>query len=549
MLRLAKNIGLIVLLLSFSLGTVHASLSSHHIDNFAVPLVDDPVHDFSLNWSELERFYDGRDGLFAWHDGEQLNASGRQLFDWLSDADAEGLNLSDYHVDHLKHLVNSELPDYQLLRELLLTDGYLRLARDLRYGHLDPKTTDPLWLLPNDLFDPVEILTSALQEDRLAEALKSLSPKNESYVQLRQALQRYRKIHGAGGWPILAFEETLRPGERHDDVMSLRIRFAFENNFSLSASEDPQLFDDELVWMVKRFQRRFGIYDDGVVGPKTLQALNVPVETRISQILVNLERWRWLPHELESNHVWVNTAGFDIRVKSQDQVVFNKRTINGREERQTPSFNSRITHLVVNPTWTVPRSIAIKDLLPKQQADVSFLPNKRIRVYQRNGQAWDQEVDPTTIDWSLYHEDYFPFILRQDAGQGNSLGRVKFHMPNKHAIFLHDTPSVGLFNRPARAFSSGCVRVEHADDLARLLMQDAGENFDQALDSGETLTSPLAEPIPIYLTYFTSWVDSAGDVHFRPDIYHRNANLMLALEQGMGRVTAQRDGSEKISSL
>jgi murein L,D-transpeptidase YcbB/YkuD len=549
MLRLEKKIGLIALVLLFSLGSVHANVPQPHMGDFSVPLVDDPVHDYSLNWGELERFYDGRNGLFAWHDGEQLNEKGRQLYTWLSNADAEGLNLSDYNVDHLKHLVNDQVPEYHLLRELLLTDGYLRLARDLRYGHLDPKTTDPLWLLPNDLFDPIEILTQALQENRLGQALKSLSPKNESYGHLRQALQRYRKIHAAGGWPVLAFEETLRPGERHDNVMNLRIRFAFENNFSLTASEDPQLFDDELVRMVKRFQRRFGIYDDGVVGPKTLEALNVPVETRISQILVNLERWRWLPHELEPNYIWVNTAGFDISVKSQDQVVFNKRTINGREERQTPSFNSRITHLTINPTWTVPRSIAIKDLLPKQQADSSFLPNKRIRVYQRSGKAWDQEVDPATIDWSLYHEDYFPFLLRQDAGQGNSLGRVKFYMPNKHAIFLHDTPSVGLFNRPARAFSSGCIRVERADDLARLLMQDDGESFDQAMDSGETLISPLAEPIPVYLTYFTSWVDSKGDVHFRPDIYHRNANLMLALEQGMGQVTAQTDRSEKTSSL
>jgi L,D-transpeptidase YcbB len=549
MLGRDKKTALVVLLLLLYVSAIQAGTSVPQRDLFNVPLLDDPVHDFSLDWHALERLYDSRDGQNIWHEGERLNEKGRALFQWLSSAGAEGLNPRDYHVDHLKHLMDDDDSGHQLLRELLLSDGYLRLARDLSYGHLDPKTTDPLWLLPNDLFDPIEILTQALQEDRFAEMLHDLRPVNQGYRRLTQALQRYRKIHAAGGWPVLAFDQTLRPGERHAQVMNLRIRLAFENDFSLSGDDDPLLFDNALVDLVKRFQRRFGIHDDGVVGAKTQAVLNVPVETRISQILVNLERWRWLPRELAPTHVWVNTAGFDISVKSQDQVVFRQRAINGRKERQTPSFNSRITHLVVNPTWTVPRSIAIKDLLPKQQADSSFLASKRIRVYRRKGGSWDEEVDPVTIDWSHYHADYFPFLLRQDSGQGNSLGRVKFYMPNTHAIFLHDTPSVGLFNRPMRAFSSGCVRVERADELARLLMHDNGDRFDQALDSGVTLTSPLAEPIPVYLTYFTTWVDDAGDVHFRPDIYHRDSNLMLALEQGMGPVTARRDTSEKSSSL
>ncbi|MCU7844582.1 MAG: L,D-transpeptidase family protein [Candidatus Thiodiazotropha sp. (ex Monitilora ramsayi)] len=545
-------VGLIVLGLSFNLDTAHAESPELHTDDFNVPVVTDPVHDFSLDWTQLEHFYDSREGTFVWHDDRVLNRQGRRLFEWLSHADREGLSSNDYHVTHLKHLVDANLPDHLLLRELLLTDGYLRLARDLRNGHHDPKTIDPLWLLPNDLFDPLGALSLALRENHLDELLDNLSPQNDGYQKLKEALADYRDIWMEGGWATLEMGQTLRPGEVHEGVVGLRERLAYESDVPVEGIENPLLFDAVLVDTVKRFQRRFGLDEDGVVGPETLRALNVPVETRIAQILTNLERWRWLPHELEPQHIWVNTAGFDITLKAEEQVIFRKRTVNGREERQTPSFNSQVTHLVVNPTWTVPRSIAIKDLLPQQQRDDEFLQRKRIRVYRRNGKAWD-EVDPLGIDWSLYHANNFPFLLRQDSGAGNSLGRVKFYMPNSHAIYLHDTPSVGLFERPVRAFSSGCVRVEHADELARLLLQESGvpqeDRFNQALDSGETMISPLSEPIPVYLTYFTSWVDGAGDVHFRPDIYQRNTNLMLAMDVGIGHVTAQRESAQEISSL
>ncbi|MCU7797140.1 MAG: L,D-transpeptidase family protein [Candidatus Thiodiazotropha sp. (ex Myrtea spinifera)] len=546
------SICVIALGLLLNLGSLHAASPSSEDHDFVVPVDNDAVHGFSLDWPQLERFYDDRDGAFVWHHEETLTAQGRQLYAWLSAAERDGLTSSDYHVNHLRYLVNDVMPDHLLLRELLMTDGFLRLAKDLRYGHLDPKVTDPLWLLPDDVFDPLDALNLALQQNTLPELLDSLSPRSNAYQRLKQALADYRDIQAMGGWQPLEIDQTLRPGDEHVRVAALRERLAIEADVGSESVENASRFDPALVATVKRFQRRFGLYEDGAVGPNTLRALNVPVETRIAQILANLERWRWLPHELESQHILVNTAGFDIAVKAEDQVVFHKRTVNGTQERQTPSFGSRVTHMVVNPLWTVPRSIAVKDLLPKQQMDNSFLQSKRIRVYRRHGKDFD-EVDPLAIDWSIYHTDNFPFLLRQDSGKGNSLGRVKFYMPNQHAIYLHDTPAVGLFERPKRAFSSGCVRVENADQLARLLLQNDGasqeEQFSQALDTGETLISPLAHPMPVYLTYFTSWVDGNGDVHFRPDIYQRNVSLMLAMGEGMDPVTANHAETEDTSSL
>jgi murein L,D-transpeptidase YcbB/YkuD len=191
-------------------------------------------------------------------------------------------------------------------------------------------------------------------------------------------------------------------------------------------------------------------------------------------------------------------------------------------------------------------------MLPQQQADPSYLRGKNIRVYQQLDAEWE-ELDPATIDWSPYHWNHFPFVFKQDAGAGNSLGRVKFHMPNSRAIYLHDTPAVRLFRRSSRAFSAGCVRVEGADQLARLLITRADPwealMFSRAMRTGETLITALKEPLPVYLTYFTSWVDAAGEVHFRPDIYRRDTRLILALASENPAVTARLEDDSLPLSL
>lgn len=518
----------------------------------AVPIETALQKGLAIDWPQIERLYDSQQQSFIWHHGGKLTEQGRQIFRWLAAADQEGLNASDYHVDHLHGLIYNPSSEVLVYRELLLTDGYFRLARDLRLGRFDPQSIDPYWMLPMDDFDPVEALAAALSRGELEQLLSSLQPNSRAYLQLKHALAKYRDIQAKGGWVTVQAADSLRPGDTDPAVAILRQRLKAEAFQIEERVPEPNYFDANLVSAVKQFQRRLGLLVDGIVGSATLQSLNDPIETRIAQIRANLERLRWLPHELEPQRLMVNTAGFEISLVNGDQVVFHKRTVNGKLERQTPSFSSRVTHLVMNPLWTVPRSIAVQDILPRLQQDSEYLATKRFRVYTRSDDGWG-EVDPLDIEWDSFHENNFPFVLKQDAGNNNSLGRIKFHMPNSHQIYLHDTPAQGLFEQPNRAYSSGCVRVEAADQLAQLLVKYAEQPqmdwLQQALSSGETQIAPLAKPMPVYLTYFTSWVDTGGSINFRPDIYQRDTTLMLVMGEEIEQITAHHSSSADTPSL
>ncbi|MET0121586.1 MAG: L,D-transpeptidase family protein [Candidatus Thiodiazotropha sp. 6PLUC9] len=545
------RIGFFVLLLLASLGVANAGTLAVEKQGLVVPLITDLPKGLVLDWPQLEQFYETQQQSFVWHDEGQLNARGRMLFEWLASSVQQGLNPRDYHVDRLRYLLNSFQPSHRFLRELLLTEGYLRLAKDMRLGSTDPQLVDPQWQLAGDQFDPLALLVDALRDHSLSALLAKLKPTSAAYWRLAQALNYYRAIQVYGGWDSLQGEQILRPGARHAHVADLRRRLEVEQRWPQQPVNDADYFDQSLAADLRQFQRRMGLKDDGILGKDTRQALNVSVETRIAQIRLNLERWRWLPNELAARYLLVNTAGFEIELIDQGRTLFHVRTVNGRKERQTPSFNSTVTHLVFNPQWTVPRSIAVKDILPKLQSDHEYLQHKRMSVYERIGGEW-QEVDASQIDWLAYHEDNFPFVLKQEAGAGNSLGRIKFHMPNQHDIYLHDTSAPGLFNRQSRALSSGCIRVESADQLARLLMQDHTTqelSVDELLDSDNTHLTSLVNPIPVYLTYFTSWVDESGQIHFRPDIYHRDWQLMMSMGEGMGHFTAEYAASPAGASL
>ncbi|MES9859513.1 MAG: L,D-transpeptidase family protein [Candidatus Thiodiazotropha sp. LLP2] len=540
-----------MLLFLASFGVANSAPRLVEKQGLVVPLITDLPKGLGLDWPQLELFYETQQQRFVWHDESQLNTRGKMLFEWLASSVQQGLNPRDYHVDQLRYLMNSFQPSHSFLRELLLTEGYIRLAKDLRLGSIDPQLVDPQWQLSGDQFDPLALLVEALQENNLSVLLTKLKPESVAYWRLAKALNYYRAIQVYGGWKSLTGEQTLRPGDHHVHVSALRRRLAVEQHRPQQPVDDAEYFDQSLAADLRQFQRRMGLKDDGILGKDTRQALNVSVETRIAQIRVNLERWRWLPNELASRYLLVNTAGFEIELIDKGRTLFHVRTVNGRKERQTPSFDSLVTHLVFNPQWTVPRSIAVKDMLPKLQVDEEYLQQKRISVYRRVEGEW-QEVDGSQIDWLAYHQDNFPFVLKQEAGAGNSLGRIKFHMPNQHDIYLHDTSSPGLFNRQSRAFSSGCVRVESADQLARLLMEDQTFqelSIDELLDSDNTHLTSLANPIPVYLTYFTSWVDESGQVNFRPDIYHRDWQLMMSMGEGMGHFTAEREATAVETSL
>ena len=290
------------------------------------------------------------------------------------------------------------------------------------------------------------------------------------------------------------------------------------------------VYDAPLEAAVKRFQLRHGLTPDGAIGPGTLQALNVPVSARIDQIRVNLERSRWVLHELHGNFVLVDVAGFNVSYFRDDEPVWTSKVIVGRPYRETPIFKSTITYVVFNPTWTIPAGILVKDKLPVIKRDPGYLKRNNIRVINSSG----REVDPRSVNWSRYGAGRLPpYQLRQDPGDDNALGLVKIMFPNQYSVYLHDTPSKSLFDKDERTFSSGCIRVQKAFELAELVLADSSRwnqaTMAEAVAAKATKTVNLATPVPVLLLYWTAQPTPDGQVIFRNDIYGRDPPTLAAL--------------------
>ena len=290
-----------------------------------------------------------------------------------------------------------------------------------------------------------------------------------------------------------------------------------------ASASDSLLYDAPLADAVKRYQQSLGLEPDGVVGAATIAELNVPVAERITQLRVNLDRGRVLLHDLPEQFVVVNIAGYTIYLVKGQNVVWNARVQVGKTYRRTPLFRSDISYLVFNPTWTVPPGIIAADILPAARQDPHAITRKGLRVFDGAG----REVNPEAIDWSRFRSGHIPYTLRQDPGPSNALGRIKFMFPNPYAVYLHDTPSQSLFERADRAFSSGCVRVERALELAEIVLNDSQrwnkDSIARVVASGELQNVTLKAKIPVLLTYWTAWVDPQGSINLRRDIYGQDA--------------------------
>ena len=311
----------------------------------------------------------------------------------------------------------------------------------------------------------------------------------------------------------------------------LRRRLRATGDLTGPPASDSFRFDATLRRAIARFQERHGLAIDGVVGPTTRAALNVPVEARLRQIEVNMERWRWLPRDLGDPHVRVNIADFWLRVVEGGAPALQMRVVVGTRYRQTPVFSDRISYLVFNPYWHVPPRIATQDKLPEFRRDPSLV--SRLGFELLDGWGSDARiVDPSTIDWGRLSAANFPYHLRQRPGPANALGRVKFMFPNRHNVYLHDTPARSLFGRTERGFSSGCIRVERPVDLATYLLRDndgwTEARVRTAMSQTTEQTVVLRRKVPVHLLYWTAWPED-GSLHFRTDIYRRDEAVASAL--------------------
>jgi murein L,D-transpeptidase YcbB/YkuD len=496
-----------------------------------------------IDSTELRRLYEPRAWAPLWGgDGERV----AEVTAVLRDAPAEGLDPSGYHVGALTAPAE-QTAQAQAARDVLLTDAVIRYAVDVSVGRLPPRRkTDELELELRQV-DPVALALGIAEAPDVRAAFARLAPTHPEYRRLRDLLAHYRKLAARGAWPVVPDGEKLRPGVSDPAIPIVRRRLVASEELAGVAGAS-RVFDRTLVAAVRAFQSRNGLSPDGVIGQGTRDALNIGVQQRIDEIVVNMERWRWLPDDLGTRHVVVNIPAFDLALVDDGHVTLRMPVIVGRTERMTPVLSSRITDLVFNPFWRVPPTIASKDLLGKIRQDASYFTGQSIHVYRKRDSG-PVELDPQEVNWRRLGEaDLAQLRLRQEPGPTNPLGRVKFQMANTLDIYLHDSPARNLFQRPTRALSSGCVRVGDALGLATALLQDMPDWTEERraalLSDWETHKVHLRNPVPVYLTYQTAWVDDGGAAHFRDDLYERDKRLAQSLQRRATRPgTSARQGA------
>lgn len=491
--------------------------------------------------SVIPELYRRRDYRAAWGNiqaVEQLTRAIEETYD-------DGLDPNDYHADEIRQIQalerSGKSPDPMLAasRDIILTDALVRLAFHTSCGKEDPVTHHPQWNLAMKIgdTDPVELIEKAIQSDSLARTIGSWRISHPYYDRMKAALAEHRAIRARGGWGTVPEGPALKKGMIDPRVVPLRMRLAVTDNLAGPAS-DPMTFDTALEQAVIHFQRRHWLRQDGAVGKGTLAALNVPVEDRIDQIRVNLERARWIIRDLEDAFVLVDIAGFRVFYSREGRIVWSSRAQVGQPYRDTPVFRSVIEYVEFNPTWTVPPGIFKKDVLPAVIKDPGYLKKKGLIVVDNHGRV----INSKAIRWSRYENSPFPYNLRQDPGEDNALGRVRIFFPNKYLVYLHDTPHKELFEQEERAFSSGCIRLEKPIELSEILLDDPRKwnrtAIEETIRTGRTKIVPVPRPVSILLLYWTVEVGESGTVYFKKDPYNRDPSVL----EGLGRDAQIRTG-------
>jgi murein L,D-transpeptidase YcbB/YkuD len=440
--------------------------------------------------------------------GQGLSTHGDALRATLSRASEHGLDPAAYRVPEFEtrgRVSTAAEPDL----ELALTYAYLEYATDVLSGVIDNPRAIGRVQRDSRRPDPLALLEGIANAPNPAAYLARLWPDGRRYNALKTALAKYRQIERNGGWPIVAGGPTLKPGAHAPRVAQVKQRLLVTGD--LARLGDSEFFDEELAAAIRKFQNRHGLKDDGTIGADTVAAMNVPVKERIEQIVINLERRRWLAAHLGDRYLYLNIADNDVKLVDKDRTIHTARVIVGKPYQQTPVFSAAMIQIEINPYWNVPRSIAVNELWP---------------IFRRNhgyAAANDYIIDGTSI--------------RQKPGPKNALGTIAFRFPNPYNVYLHDTPAKSLFDRESRYFSHGCMRLEFPMKLALLLLtgQDSGIWTEQRINSIITTRVQtfvnLKSPIAIHITYLTAWAERDGTVHFRPDVYRRDPALKQAMRR------------------
>jgi L,D-transpeptidase YcbB len=467
--------------------------------------------------------------------------------DFLRKSDEEGLNRETYKVNEIETLWDKANPTSLAQLDTLLTYNLLKYIHDISYGQALPTSSDSTLYSEtgeND-FDVVATIKDVLTAQNLATYLSQLTPAHNHYLGLKKALKIYKSIAASGGWKQIPPGKTLRPGET-DDRLHLIYKRMVAPGIPSIPSPESKVYGPSLQKAVAKFQQLNGIDADGVIGPQTLAAMNVPASRLVEQIIVNMARWRWQAHFLGKKYVLINIAGYTLTAFKDDEIVLNFPVIIGQLQHQTPVFSDSIKYIEFNPFWNITPSIAKNEELPNLKKNPRYLADRHVRLFS----SWDAdatELDSTTMNWrQISPARMAGFKLRQDPGPWNALGRIKFVFPNKYSVYMHDTPAHDLFSRTKRDFSHGCIRLSNPLALAIFALEDQGkgwtrEKIEPVFDSGKRMVIHLNVPLPIHITYQTTWVDKDGQIHFNRDIYARDEKLYKALLSGNDKIAMSID--------
>ena len=510
-----------------------ASAIAVELESLMDPAVEG-IHGAHIAFPELiQDFYARRAYRPAWGDAKNTSELRRAI----ADSAADGLNPADYLQPLLEDLARqardpAATPMLHAQHDILLTEALLRLGYHLSFGKVDPESFDAQWNFGRTLDDRdiAGRIERALASQDIYQRIEGLKPTHRLYGELKRELARYRAAESSAAPAPIPAGATLKPGASDPRVPLVRARLVASGDLAAESAGTSDLYDAGLDAAMRRFQQRMGLESDGVIGAGTVTELNVPVAERIRLLRVNLDRGRVIMHDLPEQFVIVNIAGFTAYLVRGQDIAWNGRVQVGKTYRKTPLFRSEINYLVFNPTWTVPPGIIANDILPAAKADPASITRRGLKVLDKSG----REVDPASVDWSRFRSGHIPYTLRQDPGPKNALGRVKLMFPNPYLVYLHDTPSQALFDKAERAFSSGCVRVERALELAELVLDDPAQWNAQSIagviQGGKLQNVTLKHRMPVLLAYWTTWVDPEGRVNFRRDLYGQDAKWAEGLD-------------------
>lgn len=480
---------------------------------------------------ESDNFYRNRQYKPAWFDGKSLNKQGRDLMEFLKSSWKEGLPEPTVYLAKVENALlamnnpktrNSSLPAIISEADVSLTGAWFDYASKLSSGILNPADLNIIWEILPDKPDLADLLVEALTHRDIASSFEELKPKHKQYELLLQAFTELMETRSGDGWPLPGMFSAIKEKDSDANVVQIKKYLAATGDLEVkdTAYLYAPVFDDKLTQAVKSFQFRHGLEQDGIVGKSTLQQMNVPLDYRIDQIRLNIDRTRWLPEDFGNHNIVINIPEFSLIHYNDGEVLQEMKVVVGQNENYTPVLEDTLYSVIFNPAWNVPNSIATREIFPKMLEDTTYMERNEYSIL-RDSYVSEDTIDYRNYDWSEVSRDSFPFFIIQHPGPLNSLGQIQFMLQNQYSIFLHDTPANNLFNIEQRDFSHGCIRLERPTELAVVLLRDQmpTDSIMKYISDDEKRVVRLEEKIPVHLIYQTAWVDVNNQLQFREDIY------------------------------